>query len=296
VLVLTFAVLAFYFLRALGRDTSRKLPFLAALASATLASLSSAQGLLVWPVGFVQLLVGQPRRRTKWFLVGSWSLLGVAEWLVYFLGYHIPAHTTAKPSDDLVAGPLYFLRFFVTAMGSSLSWWQGPAFAIGLLLLALVGAGMFLIVKEGRLAEYSFWTSLLLFSFLVLLSVTVGRAERGIDQALVSRYTTYSILGVVGLYAILAKLRLERKSHLTVLLFGTLLVAIGLSVPDAYVVGVRAGISTQAARERAAFVLSTYESQPDSHLTSLYPNPQVVRKRAPILERLGYNVFSDPGT
>jgi hypothetical protein len=51
VLVLTFAVLAFYSLRALGRDTSRRLLFPAALASATLASLSSAQGLLVWPVG-----------------------------------------------------------------------------------------------------------------------------------------------------------------------------------------------------------------------------------------------------
>jgi len=294
-LVLAFAVLAFYFLQALRQKPSSKLAFPVALASATLASLSSAQGLLVWPVGFVQLLIGQPRRRTKWFLVGSWSLLGVAEWVFYFLGYRIPAHTAANPSDDLVAGPLYFVGFFLTAMGSSLSWWQGAAFAIGLLLLALVGAGMFLIVREGRLAEYSFWASLLLFSFLVLLSVTVGRAERDIDQALVSRYTTYSILGVVGLYAMLAKLRLEGKSRLSALLFGTLLVAIALSAPLTYAEGVQAGISTEVTRERAAYILATYESQPDSRLTSLDPNPQLVRKRAPILQRLDYNVFSESG-
>jgi hypothetical protein len=295
VLVLTFAVLAFYFLRVLGRNTSRRLLFPAALVGATLASLSSAQGLLVWPVGLVQLLVCQPGRRAKWILVGAWSLLGAAEWLVYFLDYHIPAHTTTSPPTDLVVGPLYLLRFFLTALGSSLSWWQEPAFAIGFLLLVLVAASIFLVIRQGRLAEYSFWTSLLLFSFLVLLAVTVGRAERGIDQALVSRYTTYSILGVVGLYAMLAKLHFESKSHSTAILFGTLLIVIMLTLPVTYAGGVKLGISTEATREKAAAVLVTYESQPDRRLTSLNPNPQLVRKRAPILQKLHYNVFSESG-
>jgi hypothetical protein len=296
ILVLTFAVLAFYFLSVLGRNTShRRLLFPAALVGATLASLSSAQGLLVWPVGVVQMLVCQPGRRAKWILVGAWSLLGVAEWLVYFLDYHIPAHITASPPDDLVVGPFYFLRFFLTALGSSLSWWQEPAFAIGFLLLVLVGASIFLVIRQGRLAEYSFWTSLLLFSFLILLAVTVGRAERGLDQALVSRYTTYSILGVVGLYAMLAKLHFESKSHSTAILFGTLLIVVMLALPVTYAGGVKLGISTEATREKAAAVLVTYESQPDRQLTSLNPNPQLVRKRAPILQKLHYNVFSESG-
>ena len=293
VLVLTFAVLAFYFLRVLGRNTSRRLLFPAALVGATLASLSSAQGLLVWPVGLVQLLVCQPGRRAKWILVGAWSLLGAAEWLVYFLDYHIPAHTTTSPPTDLVVGPLYLLRFFLTALGSSLSWWQEPAFAIGFLLLVLVAASIFLVIRQGRLAEYSFWTSLLLFSFLILLAVTVGRAERGLDQALVSRYTTYSILGVVGLYAMLAKLHFESKSHSTAILFGTLLIVVMLTLPVTCAGGVKLGISTEASREKAAAVLATYESRPGSQLTSLNPNPELVRKRAPILQKLDYNVFSE---
>jgi hypothetical protein len=295
VLVLTFAVLAFYFLGVLGRNTSRGLPFAAALAGATLASLSSAQGLLVWPVGLVQLLVGRPGRRTKWILAGAWSLLGVAEWLLYFLDYHIPAHTTAGRPADLVVGPLYLLRFFLTALGSSLSWWQEPAFAIGCLLLVLVGASVCLVIGRGRVAEYSFWTSLVLFSLLVLLAVTAGRAERGIDQALVSRYTTYSILGVVGLYAMLAKLHLESKSRSTAILFGTVLIVVMLTLPVTYAGGVKVGSSIEASREKAAAVLATYESRPDSQLTSLDPNPQLVRKRAPILQKLHYNVFSESG-
>jgi hypothetical protein len=295
VLVLTFAVLAFYFLRVLGRNTSRGLPFAAALAGATLASLSSAQGLLVWPVGLVQLLVGRPGRRTNWILAGAWSLFGVAGWLLYFLDYHIPAHTTAGRPADLVVGPLYLLRFFLTALGSSLSWWQEPAFAIGCLLLILVGASVCLVIGRGRVAEYSFWTSLVLFSLLVLLAVTAGRAERGIDQALVSRYTTYSILGVVGLYAMLAKLHLESKSRSTAILFGTVLIVVMLTLPVTYAGGVKVGSSIEASREKAAAVLATYESRPDSQLTSLDPNPQLVRKRAPILQKLHYNVFSESG-
>jgi hypothetical protein len=295
VLVLTFAVLAFYFLRVLGRNTSRGLPFAAALAGATLASLSSAQGLLVWPVGLVQLLVGRPGRRTNWILAGAWSLFGVAGWLLYFLDYHIPAHTTAGRPADLVVGPLYLLRFFLTALGSSLSWWQEPSFAIGCLLLVLVGASVCLVIGRGRVAEYSFWTSLVLFSLLVLLAVTAGRAERGIDQALVSRYTTYSILGVVGLYAMLAKLHLESKSRSTAILFGTVLIVVMLTLPVTYAGGVKVGSSIEASREKAAAVLATYESRPDSQLTSLDPNPQLVRKRAPILQKLHYNVFSESG-
>jgi len=154
---------------------------------------------------------------------------------------------------------------------------------------------MFLVVRQGRLAEYSFWTLLLLFSFLVLLAVTVGRGARGIDQALVSRYTTYSILGVVGLYAMLAKLRSESKSRLTAILFGTLLIVVALTMPVAYAGGVKVGLSTEATGEKAAAVLATYESQPDSQLTSLNHNPQLVKKRAPILQKLDYNVFSEFG-
>jgi biotin operon repressor len=48
-------------------------------------------------------------------------------------------------------------------------------------------------------------------------------------------------------------------------------------------------------REKAAFVLSTYESQPDELLSKkLNPSAKLIRKRAPVLQRLGYNVFSEP--
>jgi hypothetical protein len=287
-LVLAFAVLSFHFLHVLRERPFGKLAFPAALISATLASLSSAHGLLVWPVGLLQLIVGPAEKRTKVYQGGIWGLLGTAEWVIYFLGYQAPDR-----SSEAIVGVLYYPRFLLTLMGSSLSWGPGPALAIGLLLLVLVAAALLLTTIDGKLAEHSFFAALMLFAFLVLVSITVGRAERGIEQALVSRYATYSILGVVGLYGMLAKLYLERGSRVAAVAFSALLACVVLSLPFAYTEGIEAGYATEEIRQRAARVLATYESQPDIALSSLYGNPEVVRKRAPILEQLGYNVFSE---
>jgi hypothetical protein len=71
-----------------------------------------------------------------------------------------------------------------------------------------------------------------------------------------------------------------------------------LSVITSYPNGIHWGRKEEESREKAAFVLSTYESQPDEALTeSLDPNnPKAVRKLAPVLQRLGYNVFSESPT
>jgi hypothetical protein len=57
------------------------------------------------------------------------------------------------------------------------------------------------------------------------------------------------------------------------------------------------GRGIEASRERAALLLSTgrYESLPDAVVEDTFgiPRANTVRKRAPILEGLDYNVFSE---
>ncbi|PLS81543.1 MAG: hypothetical protein CYG60_25765, partial [Actinobacteria bacterium] len=130
---------------------------------------------------------------------------------------------------------------------------------------------------------------------LVLASVTLGRAGFGAEQALVSRYASFSILAVVGVYAMLVKATLERRSGVRIVplvaLGGVVLASAVVSYPE----GVEVGAREKVNRERSAFVLSTYESQPDQVLEqTLYPNARIVKRRAPVLKRLGYNVFSEP--
>ena len=54
--------------------------------------------------------------------------------------------------------------------------------------------------------------------------------------------------------------------------------------------------NTKRDTEKTAFVVSTYESQPDEVLKEIsgIGIARVIRERAPILQTLGYNVFSEP--
>ena len=67
---------------------------------------------------------------------------------------------------------------------------------------------------------------------------------------------------------------------------------------SSYPNGIKAGRQNREKTEEAAFVLATYESQPDEVLAetpgiSLGEGAKVTRERAPVLQRLGYNVFSE---
>jgi hypothetical protein len=181
-------------------------------------------------------------------------------------------------------------------LGSSLFWGQSAAFLSGLLLVCLALVSLSLIYRDRRLPEYSFWVSLLLYSSLILASITLGRSGVfGVIQAMASRYTTFSIIAVVSIYVMLAKTAFERRSLTNTILLATMSGIVLLSAAYSYSKGIEVGSKERVYREKAASVLSTYESQPDEALTeSLNPRTKVVRERAPVLQRLGYNVFSEP--
>ena len=289
----TFGVLALFLLYVSGRDGSKKLAFAAALGSATVASFSTAQGLLAWPVGLLQLLVSPIEKPAKKVLVGVWGLVGLGEWAVYFFDYQKPKH---HPSLLYVLDhPAVGTEYFLNSLGGALFWQQGSAFAGGLLVACLAVVSLLLVYKDGKLGECSFWVSLLLYSSLVLASITLGRSGFGAEQALNSRYATFSVLAVVGVYAMLAKLAFEKRSSVRMVSLVVLSACVLLSAAVSYPEGIEVGAEQKASREKAAFVLSTHETQPDQLLEqNLYPRAARVRRFAPILERLGYNVFSEP--
>ncbi len=296
----TFSVLALFMLHVLERKRFKKSAFVAALGSGTIASFSVAQGLFVWPVGLLQLLIGPLEEQKKKVFIVLWGLVGLVEWVGYFVNYEKP--TGAPPLLYVLEHPLAGMEYFLNLLGGSLFWQQSSAFAGGLLLACLAVASLLLIYRGGKLGEYSFWISLLLYSFLTLASITLGRAELGvgqalIGQALVSRYTSFSILVGVCVYAMLVKMAFERRSRLSTILLVALSGVVLLSAAISYSEGIDAGRNVEVAREKAAFVLSTYESQPDEILSEslLPPDPKAVREQhAPTLQRLGYNVFSEP--
>jgi len=290
----TFGVLALFLLYVAGRKSFKKLAFVAALGSGTVAAFSTAQGLFVWPAGLLQLLISPVEKPMKRIFVVVWSLVGLGEWIAYFVGYEKPR---SSPSlSYILEHPVSGAQYYLSLLGGSLFWRLDFAFAGGLLLVGLALVSLFLIYKDKKFGEYSFWIALLLFSLLILASITYGRSGFGLEKALVSRYTSFSILAAVSVYAMLTKLAFERRSSTNTVSLAAFSGVVLLSVAISYWVGTEIGSTERVVRERAAFVLSTYETQPDEALTEsrLYPRPALVRKRAPVLQRLGYNVFSEP--
>ncbi len=287
------SVLALCLLYFSKHERLRKYAFPAALASATVGSFSAAQGLFAWPVGLFQLLVGPIEGRAKRVMAGVWGSVGLAEWAVYFIGFE---RSGGSSLGYALHNPADGVEYFLTLLGGSLFWQQTLAFFGGLLLVCLAVASLFSLIRARKLGEHWFWVALLCFSFLMLVSIALGRSDYGTLQALSSKYTSFSALAVVGAYAILVKLVLERRSYLTVASLGLLSALILLSVPWHYYEGVEQGKTIEAKRERMAFVLATYESQPDGAFQEVHRNPNRVdriRRQARFLDGLDYNVFSD---
>src|SRR5215210_4949632 len=290
----TFGVLALYLLYSSSRDNFRAYVFVAALGSATIASFSTAQGLLVWPAGLLGLLLGSVATLGKKVFVGIWGIVGVAEWVAYFVDYKTPqGHLPLLHALSHIGTAT---EYFLTLLGSALFWQPDHALAGGLVIGCLALAMFLATYGRGVLREHPFWISLFFYSLFILAAITLGRLGMfGVWQAAISRYTTFSILAVASVYTMLAKMVFARRSSvsrtvLLITLFGFVLLSTGISYRN----GIEVGRAQEASRERAAHVLKTYKAQPDVRLAALYPRPETVRRRAPLLEKLGYNVFSEP--
>ena len=295
--VQAFSVLALCLLYLSRYDRIRKFAFPAALAGATLGSFSAAQGLFMWPVGLLQLLIGPIERPAKKIMIGVWCSVGLVEWIVYFIGFERAERNS--PLSYVLGDPIGVIDYFLTLQGSTLLGQLDIAFFGGLLLVCLAIASLFLVYRYGNLREYSFWISLLLFSLFVLTSIALGRSGNGAEQALQSKYASFAVLTVVATYAILVKLVLERWSYFTTGALSILSLLILISIPLCYLQGIYgAGKRLKAEREKTAFILSTYESQPDEVFQEVHRNPNRVertRGQTRFLDALNYNVFSDRG-
>src|SRR5215211_6426306 len=256
----TFGVLALYLLSSSGRGNFGAYAFAAALGSATIASFSTAQGLLVWPAGLLGLVLGSVAGPGKKVLLGLWGLAGVAEWVAYFVDYHTPRGH--PPLLDALGHIGTVPEYFLTLLGSALFWQPEHAYAGGLVIGCLALAMFLATYGRGVLREHPFFISLFFYSLLILATITLGRAGMfGVWQAAISRYTTFSVLAVASVYAMLAKMVFARRSIVgrtvvLIALFGTVLLSAGISYQN----GVEVGRAQEASRERAAYVLKTYES------------------------------------
>jgi hypothetical protein len=300
-LTLLFAVLALFCLQASSKPRlsgTKRLGgvlFGAAIVCATVASGSSIQGLLVWPAGLLQLLIPLSAGRERVWALVVWVVAAATVWTLYFLDYdaRLGSHGTESPVLSFLYRPGASVEYVLNLLGSSLLPKTYAVTTCGVVLA--VGAALIVVLVRRSVNphDFAFWLSTLAFSLLVILAVTIGRGGPDADGALASRYTTFSLLAITSVYAMLVEFRAARRSHLASGLLVAACALIVLCAPASYLNALGAGARHREARIEAAEILATYDSRSDQELATLNRRPEVVRRNASVLERLDYNVFAN---
>ena len=183
----------------------------ASVAAAVVASYSSLQGLIVWPTGLLLLYY---RNRSKPFTI-AWISAAAVTVAFYFLHF-IPG------SDYVVGHPFAALQFYFVAIGDVIGVYVGGsgAASTAILVLGLVifAVSIWVLAAYGRGRDEAsgmpIAVSLIIFGLVFAGLVTVGSIKTGLAGASQSRYRTFDLLILVGLYlAVLDRWALRRRTN-----------------------------------------------------------------------------------
>jgi hypothetical protein len=172
-----------------------------AVAAAVVGSYSSIQGLLIWPVGLVLLY---HRRRQTWAYLG-WVVAALGTSAFFFRNYHAPPASSAHFAAQ---HPFLFVKFFLFALGDVVGVQvklYGPGNTAVIAFGAVIfGLAVFVVLKWGiRRDEESgapIGVALIAFGILFDAFITEGRLAFGFFGASQSRYTTFDLLVLAGIY------------------------------------------------------------------------------------------------
>ena len=273
-----------------------------------IGSYSSLQGLLIWPAGLVILWL---RRRSRWS-VGIWILAAVLTTALYF--YHFNSNTATPDHNYIWQHPMTSITFFLFTVGNIVGVhiaYHGPVnYAVVLFglvivlvaILALIVGFRSLVQGDGR----PMGMALIVVGLAFAVIVTAGRVTLGYWVASGSRYTTFDLLTIVGIYLTL----LSRPSRQARAKTGTLrrfdrtgpIIVRWCLVPIIIIqiaLGLHYGLDEAASNHRyqlhAVEVLRTIDQQSDATVSSylyVFQSADFIRREARLLKEHHLSVFA----
>lgn len=197
----------------LDRPTLTRVTFVAAVVAGVVGSFSSLQGLLIWPAGLILIY---HRRRAIHFTL-TWIAAGVASVVIYFFHFGNPGG--ADPGDTL-QHPLVAVKFYLLLVGDILNIpinnGQSPNILVLLFGFLIVAVAIVTIVVYGiRRSDQKgspIGIALICVGLLFAVTVTQGRILFGYNAASASRYTTFDLLILVGVYLALLERPPSRRT------------------------------------------------------------------------------------
>jgi hypothetical protein len=187
----------------LGQKGRRPAHVLLALFVAVLGSFSSSQGLVVWAVGAVAIVLTF-RRRVLTLVI--WAIAATITYRIYRHGMY----AVESGHFNLLAHPIAAANYILAYLGSPVAreFGAGVSTVAGLIVMCALFASLVSDIRSQhrvrRLLRNASWYALAAFPILCAIATASGRAGYGVDQALASRYTTISGLTWVVAVALAA--------------------------------------------------------------------------------------------
>ncbi len=283
------------------------------IACATLASFSSLQGLAVWPaVAAYIALKRRPVLKTNLEILrdaffATWTVCGATTILVFFMvsrfgGYGISSDI-ATHGRGLGGLLLYSLAHWRHSFRFLLASWEGVLLTrasqfpfMGVLLAIFLAIFLMNLYRSKHKYLYALPSSLVLFGLLFGFMLVIGRCGWGIDEARSSRYSTNTLILVVGLYLGLLSFLKDYPSEklpysfLSVkALFGSFLLTFILVNNS---LGIARGRSWSRKQWGNVLILTHYLDIPQFNMErTIFPNPDFLKVQARFLRSHNLNVY-----
>ena len=259
--------------------SSRRMALAPAAICAVAASFCFFNGLLIWPAGAVQLAAAR-----RWRVLPAWCGAGAATTAIYLWGYVKPGHHPSLTSflHQRLAG----LPFFLAAAGNSMSETERAGICYGSLVALFALVLLWRSLRDGT--GQTMAPGLIAFAAGTWAALTLGRAGFGVEQALTSRYASFTLLGVCGIYLT----ALRTRSHAIAAVTASM---IFLGAIDNDNLAVLRGPGMRAGREVARDSLLSYEVASDARL-GILSQPAMVREEAPFLRDRKLSAFARSGS
>jgi hypothetical protein len=182
--ILIFSLAAIYFL---VKET--RTAFLGAVVLFVFAVCASGNGLILFPVGLLILLL-----KRRYWRIAIWIVVAAGCIAAYAYRYNVMVSQTRAHHSVLSTfhplSPAYVLAFIGSAAGI-------PVPLLSILLGALLSGFFFAMARRGYIRRNLLVSCCVLFLFLTAFGVAGLRSDFGLAQALNSRYTIYSALFLI---------------------------------------------------------------------------------------------------
>ena len=269
--------------------------------SCFIGSFTLAQGLLAWPILIpaVLSLEGNPRQKLKRVLI--WMGIFLVSGFIYSLNYN----PIREPQPFLfLEQPLLVINYFFTVLSLPLVRIPIPSIITGFFLFSCFLFFCFYFLRRtGKMPvlhpDALPWLSVGSFAIISSLSITAGRAQYGVENAIISsRYTTTSVLLIIALIHLLALFLRRKPQFISIFSILAVMLTAIIAFNSVYVISrIKTELPYMQGRKECLEIINYLEKSefmeeaPESCLVLLNGKTWLVREGAEIMAKLGWREF-----